>query len=88
MNSALDNQIYVAAVSPARDETASYVAWGHSTVVDPMGQVIATTEASEDIVYAEIGIIYIANPLYGLIRRLFAGGSSEGIDPRVQAKTV
>lgn len=32
---AVDNQVYVAAVSPARDEKASYVAWGHSTVVNP-----------------------------------------------------
>lgn len=32
---ALDNQVYVATASPARDETASYVAWGHSTVVNP-----------------------------------------------------
>jgi predicted amidohydrolase len=33
---AVDNQIYVAACSPARDTGASYVAWGHSSVVDPM----------------------------------------------------
>jgi len=32
---ALDNQCYVATVSPARDVTASYVAWGHSLVVNP-----------------------------------------------------
>ncbi len=32
---ALDNQLYVATVSPARDENASYVAWGHSTCVNP-----------------------------------------------------
>ena len=30
-----DNQIFVAGVSPARDPEASYVAWGHSMVVDP-----------------------------------------------------
>ncbi|KAB0343562.1 hypothetical protein FD754_020488, partial [Muntiacus muntjak] len=30
---AVDNQVYVATASPARDESASYVAWGHSTVV-------------------------------------------------------
>uniref|UniRef100_A0A3B3VPW6 omega-amidase n=1 Tax=Poecilia latipinna TaxID=48699 RepID=A0A3B3VPW6_9TELE len=30
---ALDNQTYVATASPARDEAASYVAWGHSTVL-------------------------------------------------------
>ncbi|OWK00561.1 NIT2, partial [Cervus elaphus hippelaphus] len=32
---AVDNQVYVATASPARDEKASYVAWGHSTVVSP-----------------------------------------------------
>ena len=32
---ALDNQLYVAAVSPARDTNATYCAWGHSTVVGP-----------------------------------------------------
>eukprot|EP00842_Homolaphlyctis_polyrhiza_P005422 jgi/Hompol1/5881/HPOL_000180-RA len=51
---ALDNQIYVAACSPARDASASYIAWGHSSIVDPMGSVIATTDAHEDIVHATI----------------------------------
>ncbi|XP_054720070.1 omega-amidase NIT2-like isoform X2 [Uloborus diversus] len=32
---AVDNQLYVAGISPARDETASYVAWGHSSLVNP-----------------------------------------------------
>lgn len=32
---AVDNQVYVATVSPARDDKASYVAWGHSTIVNP-----------------------------------------------------
>lgn len=32
---AIDNQVYVATVSPARDDSASYVAWGHSTIVSP-----------------------------------------------------
>ncbi|KAL7754415.1 Omega-amidase nit3 [Sorochytrium milnesiophthora] len=51
---ALDNQFYVATCSPVRDTQASYVAWGHSTVVDPMGQVIATTDEHECIVYADV----------------------------------
>ncbi|GAB1300342.1 Omega-amidase NIT2 [Apodemus speciosus] len=34
---AVDNQVYVATASPARDDKASYVVWGHSTVVDPWG---------------------------------------------------
>jgi len=53
---AVDNQVYVAAVSPARDEKANYVAWGHSTCVNPWGDVIATTEHSEDIVYVDIDL--------------------------------
>lgn len=52
---AVDNQIYVAACSPARDETAAYHAWGHSTIVDPVGVVKATCEESETIIYADIG---------------------------------
>ncbi|KAI7897219.1 carbon-nitrogen hydrolase [Mucor mucedo] len=51
---AVDNQMYVAACSPARDLSADYHAWGHSTVVDPKGVVVATTEEKEDIVYADI----------------------------------
>ncbi|KZW00301.1 putative nitrilase [Exidia glandulosa HHB12029] len=51
---AVDNQIFVAMCSPARDMNAEYHAWGHSTVVDPMGHVFATTEHDEAIVYADI----------------------------------
>lgn len=36
---AVDNQLFVAACSPSRSETASYEAWGHSTVVSPNGEV-------------------------------------------------
>ncbi|KAH8829704.1 carbon-nitrogen hydrolase [Flagelloscypha sp. PMI_526] len=49
---AVDNQIYVAMCSPARDMTAGYHAWGHSMVVDPI--VIAEAEHEETIVFAEI----------------------------------
>jgi len=51
---AVDNQIYVALCSPARDMTADYHSWGHSSLVDPMGAVISTTEEKEDIVYGDI----------------------------------
>ena len=53
---ALDNQLFVAGVSVARDEDASYVAWGHSTVVDPWGRVHAKAEHKEEIVYADINL--------------------------------
>lgn len=56
---AIDNQFFVAAVSPASDTTASYVAWGHSTVVNPMGEVMATTEHDEAIVCADIDLALV-----------------------------
>ncbi|KAG6608344.1 Omega-amidase, chloroplastic [Cucurbita argyrosperma subsp. argyrosperma] len=51
---AADNQLYVATCSPARDVGAGYVAWGHSTLVGPFGEVLATTEHDEAIIIAEI----------------------------------
>ncbi|CAG8750151.1 4041_t:CDS:2, partial [Acaulospora morrowiae] len=56
---AVDNQFYVATCSPARDTEASYIAWGYSTIVDPNGQIIATTEHKEDIIYADIDLEYL-----------------------------
>lgn len=53
---AVDNQCFVAAVSPARNPDSAYQAWGHSTVVNPWGQVVATTKHDADIVYAEIDL--------------------------------
>ncbi|KAH8599436.1 carbon-nitrogen hydrolase [Bisporella sp. PMI_857] len=51
---AVDNQVYVALCSPARDLSAGYHAWGHSLVVDPMAQVLTEAGESEEIVYAEL----------------------------------
>ena len=43
---ALDSQCFVAGCSPARDTTASYVAYGHSLACDPWGTVL--TDLGED----------------------------------------
>lgn len=51
---ALDNQVYVAAVSPARDESAEYVAWGHSTIMCPFGDIKAKAGPHDEIIYADI----------------------------------
>lgn len=32
---AIDNQLYVAGIACARDTSASYTSWGHSSVVNP-----------------------------------------------------
>ncbi|KAI9055070.1 hypothetical protein LZ554_000035 [Drepanopeziza brunnea f. sp. 'monogermtubi'] len=49
---AMDNQLYVALCSPARDVNASYQAWGHSLVCDPMAAVMVEAEESEETVFA------------------------------------
>ncbi|MCJ1286872.1 hypothetical protein MMC26_006218 [Xylographa opegraphella] len=51
---AMDNQLYVAMCSPARDMQASYHAWGHSMVVDPDAAVMAEAGEGEEIVYAQL----------------------------------
>ncbi|XP_065270603.1 omega-amidase NIT2 [Emys orbicularis] len=57
---AVDNQVYVATASPARDEKASYVAWGHSTVVNPWGEVIAKAGTEETVIYTDIDLKKLA----------------------------
>lgn len=53
---AMDNQVYVALCSPARDMQASYKAWGHSMVVDPNAAVMVEAGEEEEIVYAELEV--------------------------------
>jgi omega-amidase len=53
---AIDNQVYVAAVSPARNENAAYIAYGNSMVADPWGNVIAKADEKEGIIYALIDL--------------------------------
>lgn len=51
---AVDQQSFVVLASPARVPGASYQAWGHSTVIDPWGEILATTDESEEIVVADL----------------------------------
>ena len=51
---AMDNQVYVALCSPARDMKATYNAWGHSMVVDPNAKVMVEAGEAEEIVYADL----------------------------------
>ncbi|KAG5667462.1 hypothetical protein PVAND_015442 [Polypedilum vanderplanki] len=51
-----DNQLYTALISPARDVNASYVAWGHSCVVDPWAEVMYTSEADEDVFVVDLDL--------------------------------
>lgn len=51
---AMDNQVFVAMCSPARDTNATYHAWGHSMIVNPNADILTELEEKEDIAYAEI----------------------------------
>lgn len=52
---AVDNQMYTILCSPARDvNNGGYQAYGHSLVVDPMGNIICEAGEGEEIVYAEL----------------------------------
>ncbi|HZK87030.1 MAG TPA: carbon-nitrogen hydrolase family protein [Syntrophomonas sp.] len=53
---ALDNQLFVIAASPARNQSASYQAWGHSMIVDPWGKILVEGGIQEEILYAEINL--------------------------------
>lgn len=53
---AVDNQLFVAAASPARDPNAPYVAYGHSMVVDPWGNKLAAAEDRETVLTAQIDL--------------------------------
>jgi len=56
---ALDNQLFVAGVSPARDETASYVSWAHSSIIGPWADVLAEADEKEQIISAEIDLALV-----------------------------
>jgi predicted amidohydrolase len=56
---ALDNQIYFAACSPARDTNAPYHAYGHSCIVTPWGDFCGKTDANESIVYGDVDLDYL-----------------------------
>ncbi|MCI8970713.1 MAG: carbon-nitrogen hydrolase family protein, partial [Oscillibacter sp.] len=53
---AVDNQCFTIGVSPARDETASYAAYGNSIAADPWGTVLCRAGAGEATLYADLSL--------------------------------
>ncbi|WP_346771702.1 carbon-nitrogen hydrolase family protein [Anoxynatronum buryatiense] len=51
---AVDNQVFFAAASPARNLASDYHAYGFSQVVDPWGTVLAETDETEGIITATL----------------------------------
>lgn len=50
-----DNQLYVSCVSASRDNDAAYVAWGHTQIVNPWGQIIQELRETEDMIVTDLG---------------------------------
>jgi omega-amidase len=53
---AIDNQVYIAAASPARNKDLSYIAYGNSMIVNPWGTILARADEKEEIIYADINL--------------------------------
>ena len=53
---AVDNQLFMVGVSPARDLDFSYHAYGHSLVVDPWGCVLAQLGFEEGIAIVTVDL--------------------------------
>ncbi|XP_038222057.1 omega-amidase NIT2 isoform X2 [Zerene cesonia] len=56
---ATDQQLWVALVSPARDTTAGYVAWGHSLLVDPWGSVLGALDETEGTLVHDVDLTVV-----------------------------
>ncbi len=52
----IDNQVFVAATSPALNKKASYHAYGHSMICDPWGEVIVQAGFEEKVLCAEVDL--------------------------------
>lgn len=58
---AVFNQVYVLGTSAARDETASYHAWGHTLIADPWGTVRGELDEKEGVLITECNMEQIAD---------------------------
>ena len=70
---AVDNQCFVLTASPARTDPPAeegeykhYTAWGHSTVINPWGEVIGTCGHDEDIVVVDLDINEVSKMREGI----------------------
>ncbi|MDO5852227.1 MAG: carbon-nitrogen hydrolase family protein [Methanobacteriaceae archaeon] len=49
---AIDNQIYMLAISPARNDNPYYIAYGHSMIINPQGEIVVDAKEDENIIYS------------------------------------
>ena len=51
---AVDNQLFTVGTAPARDESGSYAAWGHSMVCEPWGGIVHQCGTGEEVAVTEL----------------------------------
>ena len=56
---AMEDQVYFAACSPARDPEAEFKAYGHSCIVNPWGEFCAIAAIEKTIIYGDIDLDYL-----------------------------
>eukprot|EP00742_Colponemidia_sp_Colp-10_P012779 GILJ01014384.1.p1 GENE.GILJ01014384.1~~GILJ01014384.1.p1 ORF type:complete len:251 (-),score=38.23 GILJ01014384.1:58-708(-) len=56
---AVDSQQFLVMASPARDATAGYVAWGHSHLVDPYGDISESLDENEGILMQDVDLAMV-----------------------------
>lgn len=63
---AIDNQLFVVGVSPARDDNTELVYYGHSMVVDPKGRVLVRGGDKEEILYTDLGKCFLWSSIFNI----------------------
>jgi predicted amidohydrolase len=58
---AVENQMFVAAISQARCKDSTYRAYGHSMVISPWGEVLIEAGEGEEIVFADLDPVVLEN---------------------------
>lgn len=56
---AIDNQVFIAGASPARNLKAEYHAYGHSMILDPWGRKLKEADSKERVIVQEIDLTKI-----------------------------
>ncbi|WP_251859537.1 carbon-nitrogen hydrolase family protein [Clostridium sp. Marseille-Q2269] len=55
---ALDNQVYMIGVAPARDKNSNYISYGNSLIANPWGKIVTRLDDKEDVIFSELDLDY------------------------------
>ncbi len=63
---AVDNQVFMVGISPARNPDATYQSYGHSIIVNPWGEILWQADAAENTTVTELNLSEIRQVRDGL----------------------